>query len=103
MEVGCWLLACSPLPFLLHSMGLLRPLRSTPDSEIWDPQQMAPASGAVLLRMRVICVHTQCTQAKLQPPLHSPNKLSELFQSCDIVPLCGRGREGEDACIPIPS
>lgn len=71
MEVGCWLLDCSPLPFLLHSMGLLRPLRSTPDSEIWGPQQMAPASGAVLLRTRV-SVYTHSVHKRNFGPLCTP-------------------------------
>ncbi|KAB1263415.1 B-lymphocyte antigen CD19 [Camelus dromedarius] len=40
------------------SLGFLRPLRSTPDSEIRDPKQMVSASGAVLLRMSTrVCVH----------------------------------------------
>ena len=47
----------SSSPFLLHSLGLLKPPRSILDSEIWDPKQTVSTSGAALTRMCIsVCV-----------------------------------------------
>lgn len=63
-----------------------------------DPERMmSTSSDAAQAVCACVCL---CTQVKRRSHLHCPNKPHQLFQSCDVVPLRGRGREGEDGAFP---
>ena len=82
----CW--THFPSPFLLHSLGLFRALRSSPYFEIWDPKKTVSAleRSYVNLWMHITVCVCVCVQVKLQPPLHSPNKLCVFV--CSVAQSC---------------